>query len=438
MTLMSRRNKNSKNRRRTRGRRTTVEPLEPRIVMDGSALGVIDNDSAVIPLRLEEHAPQQFFSQAGRTSSQVTLETGRDAGPFYFRWRPIVGSGAGDLLLEVISTSDHDSNAMSLGPLQPQLATSSIGDHDADQHDRTAGSNFEVDKLLPEHLRPSFVFDSDTVTLSDSNSSSQTSDHFTLDDPVMIPMPSQVPDILAAGGLPPAASGTTDVAHSNSQQEINDLADTVTGAKDATAPTATIKRHAVVAGTASISTNTKPAAALTPEQYFVDQAAHARASWSTQSSASESRQHVVATTQPKLTPAHHTGSVSIIALPTRLVGYGRSDVPASILVSPAGLRSAAAGPEYSPVAGDGRIEKTPWLTAHDGRITEAGDDLARKGLAARVYRQSADSILSVYQPISLLVGVSLVSAHLVAETHTAEKHRPLLAAARPRRVRRRT
>lgn len=383
-------------KRRHRGfsgtRFARIELLESRIALDGSAaeLGRIDADDAAV-IRFQDRAAFESDISAfvASTDGNVHMDgipksilvddmsTFADADRFdrfhnrngYTSYeignQPIVALNPGDRVvigLEQIERAGED------------LLGSNQG----------LGTNLNHDGSSDRGLQE--VSASDVSKIA-SDSQAEVADRIPLDDPAVISVPNPFGEF-----LPVETIANTDV----NPGSILDASERGTLSPQRT--------HAGLSRAAA--THVRPVTAISSDQYFADHEDREPFGWSTQSAASQSRQHV----QPTPRSQQTTVSIKLGSDSTRTVDllFGSTDQV---------FREAGWDEVLVSTGAKGNSDITPRAQG----VSIATDDVGQLTSEPKgVWPQTAiDDLLFVRsQPLAIVVGISLVSAHLVSDARS--------------------
>jgi hypothetical protein len=165
-------------------------------------------------------------------------------------------------------------------------------------------------------------------------------------------------------------------------------------------------------------------AALSSDQYFASYSRRTSVAFSTHSAAAECRQHVVAKPHHVARDHHASDSATLVSLAwqtaagttTGSAWKGASGMNRSNRIATTSCSAESAPAEH--------LRPAPAASADVGVAPASSlDNDPRGNVVSGGCRRVRDLALSLYEPASLLVGVSLVSAHLSADSHATKKKR---------------
>jgi hypothetical protein len=377
--------------RRNRRRFASVERLESRILLDGSGgLGAnAANDQAVIT-NSQDYYQLTYAYDVGRLVVRDSLQHGaKDQGT-------------------VVATELKFQGT----PIGNDIAVPSQAD--AADHEVFGVQGYRRPVAI---LADTSIAISNTESLLYSTSSSVAA---------VIPMPSAQPEYLPAD---------SNLPHDNWKDIVRKGQPEIGSSRSGDARIAVAESNADSSESGEASRGVAPhsatqaesrAIALSSDRYFASYARRTSAGLSTHSVASESRQHVIATVH-HVAPAHRAShGMPLVSFHSR----GASDVTT---VSAAGGTTATwwrtRSQQVATVSRSDGIDQT--ADVHLTRISPENEGVSERDRLDRNpratdmslrYQQVRELALSLYEPVSFVVGVSLVSAHAIAETNAAKKH----------------
>lgn len=482
---MNRRHRVKSPAKKSRCRFIRIESLEPRIVLDGSAeLGIItpdqnavidfdgtayfssDNTAGINSLGADlfdyTNSRNSGLTESTQSLGGLDLLVSGDSAIFY--QAPDLGTrDAVTKIGSVVNNSFVAGNtglvatATAMYELQLKVNESrsqfdidgadSIGDVSVVTDGVRGTSDRAIDDSLEWEIESKSRLE-DTVRLERILSTDRefklngivANDQISLEDPIVIEPP------LAANGLLPIESSSRPDIGSIARTQSENASETATSL--ATAQASEVKDVTSSERVAASETGGRDAAtsqqavAISQDRYFVVNANHVRrthVAWSTHSAASESREHVLqtsATDRIALNPTRdrvESRSESVVMRSRSDASRGVSDMlmtarmravrstiemlvsTVSSMTADTNLVALARATNGSPAVG----EESPPTDANVTSPASAGE--------------VRDMLFAKYQPLSVLVGASLVSAHLIADAQTAKVKRPVRLASRRQR-----